>query len=147
MKVRDIAMKDMHCAEPAMDLNEVAAMMKRHNIGVVPVCEGKKLLGMLTDRDLVISCMAADMDPKECTAREYMTAKPVTVTPDTDLEEAAKIMGREQLHRLAVLEGGDLVGIVSLGDIAQSLDDDMLLAETLRKILSPNHVMTSSAMT
>lgn len=143
MKVRDIAMKDMHCAEPAMDLSEVASMMKRHNIGVVPVCEGKKLLGMLTDRDLVISCMAADMDPKECTAREYMTAKPVTVSPEIDLEETAKIMGREQLHRLAVVENGDLVGIISIGDIAMTLDDDNLLAETLRKISTPSHVMTA----
>ncbi len=141
MKIRDVAMKEMHCAEPAMDLSEVATMMKRHNIGVVPVCEGKKLLGMLTDRDLVISCMAADMDPKECTAREYMTAKPVTVTPDTELEEAAKMMGREQLHRLAVIENGDLAGIISLGDIATILDDDSLIAGTLRKISSPSHIM------
>jgi CBS domain-containing protein len=145
MKVRDIGMKEVHCADSAMDLNEVAAMMKRHNIGVVPVCEGGKLLGMLTDRDLVVSCMASDMDPKECTAREYMTAKPVSVTPDTDLEEAAKIMGKEQLRRLAVVENGNLVGMVSLGDIAMNLDDDFLVAEMLRKVSSATHMMMASS--
>ena len=146
MKVRDIGMKEVHCADPAMDLSEVAVMMKRHNIGAVPVCEGNKLLGMLTDRDLVISCMASDMDPKECTAREYMTAKPVTVTPDTDIEEAAKIMGKEQLRRLAVVEGGNLVGMLSIGDIAMNLDDDFLVAETLRKVSSATHMAAASSI-
>jgi len=110
---------------------------------VVPVCEGKKILGVVTDRDLVISCMAADMDPKECNAREFMTANPVTVTPDTDLEEAARIMGREQLRRLVVVEDGELVGMISLGDIAMALDNDSVVAETLRKVSSVTHPVSS----
>lgn len=141
MKVRDIGIKEVHCASPSMDLSEVASMMKRHNIGVVPVCEGKKILGILTDRDLVISCMAADMNPKECNAREFMTANPVAVTPDTDLEEAARIMGREQLRRLVVVEDGNLVGMISIGDVAMTLDDDSLIAETLRKVSSATHLV------
>ena len=141
MKVRDIGIKELHCATPSMDLSEVASMMKRHNIGVVPVCEGKKILGILTDRDLVISCMASDMDPKECNAREFMTANPVTVSPDTDLEEAARIMGREQLRRLAVVEDGNLVGMISIGDVAMALANDSLVAETLRKVSSATHLV------
>ncbi len=144
MKVRDIGMKEVNCADPSMDLSEVATMMKRHNIGSVPVCEGGKLVGMLTDRDLVITCMASDMDPKECTAREYMTANPVTVTPDTDIEEAARIMGREQLRRLPVVENGKLVGMLSLGDIAVALEDDCLIAETLRKISHGAHIAAAA---
>ena len=144
MKVRDVGVKEVNCADPAMDLSEVATIMKRHNIGSVPVCEGGKLLGMLTDRDLVISCMASDMDPKECTAREYMTAKPVTVTPDMDLEEAAKIMGHEQLRRLPVVENGNLVGMLSLGDIAIALEDDCLIAERLRKISQGAHIAAAA---
>ncbi len=145
MKVREIGKMDVNCADPAMDLSQVATIMKRHNVGAVPVCEGGKLLGMLTDRDLVVSCMASDMDPKECTAREYMTAKPVTVTPDIDLEEVAKIMGKEQLRRLAVVENGNLVGMLSLGDIALNLDDDYLIAETLQKISAGAHIAAPSA--
>jgi CBS domain-containing protein len=142
MKVKEIGMKEVHCASPSMNLSEVASMMKRHSIGVVPVCQGKKLLGVLTDRDLVISCVAADMNPKECKAREFMTANPISVTPDTDLEDAARLMGREQIHRLPVVEAGDLVGMISLGDVSMALSrNDSLVAETLRKISTPTHAV------
>ncbi len=144
MKVKDVGIKDVHCANPSMSFSEIASMMKRHNVGVIPVCEGKKLMGMLTDRDLVISCMAADMNPKECKAREFMTSNPITVAPDTNLEEAARIMGQEQIHRLPVIEAGNLVGMISLGDVSMALsDDDRLVADTLRKISTPTHAVTS----
>lgn len=144
MKVKDIGIKEVHCANPSTTLSEIASMMKRHNVGVIPICQGKKLMGVLTDRDLVISCMAADMNPRECKARELMTSNPITVTPDTDLEEAARIMGREQIHRLPVVEDGELVGIVSLGDISMALSaNDSLVAQTLRKISAPTHAAIS----
>ncbi|MBI4268022.1 MAG: CBS domain-containing protein [Chloroflexi bacterium] len=140
MKVGDIGIKDLHCANPSMNLSEIAAMMKRHNVGVIPVCDGEKLLGVLTDRDMVISCMAADRSPRECKARDFMTANPITVSPDTELEEAARLMGREQIHRLPVVEGGNLVGMISLGDISMALlDDDSLVANVLRQISTPTH--------
>ena len=140
MKVREAGLKDVHCASPMASLSEIATMMKRHNVGVIPICEERKLIGLLTDRDLVVSCMAADMNPGECQAREFMTSAPLSVTLDTDIEEAAWIMGREQIHRLPVIEAGDLVGMISLGDIATALfDDDGLVAETLRKISTPTH--------
>ncbi len=142
MKVRDVGIKDLHCANPSMSISEIAYMMKRHNVGVIPVCEGTKLMGILTDRDLVISCMAAEMNPKECKAREFMTSNPITVTPDTDLEEAARIMGQEQIHRLPVVEEENLVGMISLGDVSTALsDDDSLVANTLRRISTPTHAV------
>lgn len=137
MKVKDIGLKEVYCAEPSSNLAEVAALMKRHNVGAVPICEGGSLLGMITDRDMVLSCMAADMQPDQCRAREFMTSSPVTVSSDNDLEEAAKMMGQEQLRRLPVVDAGRLVGIVSLGDVSAALKDDRLLAETLRKISEP----------
>lgn len=144
MKVRDIGMKDVHCANPSMSFSEIASRMKRHNVGAIPVCEGKKLLGMLTDRDLVISCMAAEMNPQECKAREFMTSNLITVTPETNLEEAARIMGQEQIHRLPVVESGNLVGMISLGDVSMALSgDDSLVADTLRKISTPTHAVVS----
>ncbi len=144
MKVRDVGIKDVHCANPSMSFSEIASMMKRHNVGVIPVCEGKKLMGILTDRDLVISCMPAEMNPKECKAREFMTSNPITVTPDMDMEEAARIMGQEQIHRLPVVEAGNLVGMISLGDISLALSgNDSLVAQTLRKISTPTHAFVS----
>ncbi len=147
MKVREIGMKDIHCATPGMTLDEVAAMMKRHNVGVIPVCEDSRLLGMITDRDIVISCVAANMDPHACHAREFMTSHPVTVSPDTDVQEAARIMGREQIKRLPVMESDRLVGIVSLGDIAVALQgDEHTVAETLRKISMPINIQVPASV-
>jgi len=141
MKIREIGIKDVHCAEPSANLAEVASMMKRHNIGAIPICHEGRLLGVLTDRDLVIGCVAADMQPKSCQARQFMTSNPVTVSPDTELEEAAKIMGREQLRRLPVVDDGKLVGIISLGDVSMAIQDESLLAETLRIISTPSDSM------
>jgi CBS domain-containing protein len=142
MKLRDISLKNVHCASPSMDLAEVASMMKRHNVGIIPVCEGKRLVGVLTDRDLVISCMASDLNPRACKARDYMTANPIIATPDMDIEEAAELMGREQIHRLPVVENGELVGMVSLGDISLVLmDKHELVAQTLRRIKTPIHAI------
>jgi CBS domain-containing protein len=138
MKVKEIGLKNVYCANPSMSPKEIAAKMRTYNVGIIPVCDGEKLLGVLSDRDLVIRCMAGDTNPDVCMDREIMTSKPITVTPDTDLEQAAKIMGREQIRRLPVVQGGNLVGMISLGDIARALpDNDSLIAETLRKISTP----------
>ena len=139
MKVKEIGLKNVYCANPSMSPSEIAANMRTYNVGIIPVCDGEKLLGVLTDRDLVIRCMADNnMNLDVCMDREIMTSKPTTVTPDTDLEEAARIMGREQIRRLPVVDGGNLVGMISLGDIARALpDSDSLVAETFRKISMP----------
>ena len=142
MKVRDIAIKDIYCIAPTANLNSAAAMMKRHGIGAIPVCLGDHLIGMLTDRDIVISCVAAGMNPASCRVDEFMTSDPISIIPDTDVEEAARIMGREQVRRLPVVEGDRLVGVLSLGDLAASLlSNDNLVAETLRKISKPTHAV------
>lgn len=138
MKVRDIALKEVHCAEPGTSMEQIAAMMKRHGIGAVPVCEEKKLLGMLTDRDIVISCVASGADTSSCLAQDFMTASPVFVRPDSTVEEAALVMAKEQIHRLPVVANGELMGMLSLGDLSLALaDNDKLVADTVRKISTP----------
>jgi CBS domain-containing protein len=142
MRISDIAIKEVYCAAPTTSLVETASMMKRHNVGLVPICEGKKLVGVVTDRDIVINCVAAGMDAARCNAKEFMTSNPILVTPDTNIEEAAKIMGKEQIHRLPVVDNGNLVGVVSLGDLAIALTrNDSLLADTLRKISIPTQAI------
>ena len=142
MNVRDIGVKETYCAGPSTSLSEVAAIMKKNDIGIVPVCDGKKLLGVITDRDIVIRCVAADVNPKDCNAREFMTSPAKSVSSFTDIEEAARVMGKEQIRRLPVVEGGNLVGIISLGDIAIALnDEDALVAQTLRKISNAEHAL------
>lgn len=142
MKVKDIAMKETHCAVPDTTINEATSMMKRHGVGVLPVCEDKKVIGMLTDRDIVIGCVAAGMDAKECQVREFMTSEPVAVAPDTDIEEAAEMMGKEQVHRLPVVDGNSLVGMLALGDLAIALNNDGVVADTLRRISTPSQAVS-----
>jgi len=137
MKVKDIALKEVHSAAPDTTVSEAAAMMKRHGVGILPVCEDGELLGMLTDRDVVIGCVAAGMDATECRVREFMTSDPVTVGPETDVTEAVSIMGKEQVHRLPVVDNGKLVGLLSLGDLAVALTDSGVVADTLRRISTP----------
>ena len=143
MKVKDISLKEVHFAAPTTTINEAASMMKRHGVGVLPICENGRLLGMLTDRDIVIGCVAAGMDTKECQVKEFMTSEPVVIVPNMDIEEAAEIMGKEQVRRLPVAEGGNLLGMLSLGDIATALDNDDLIANTLRRISTPSQAAAS----
>jgi len=145
MKVKEIGLKEVICVQANTNLAEIAAQMKRHNIGVVPVCESDRLIGIITDRDLVISCMASGVVPESCQAREFMTAHPVSVTPDTDPEEAAHIMGKEQLHRVPVVQGEKLAGMISLADLAMFLHNDALLGETVRRISAPAPAMAGAS--
>jgi len=138
MKIREIAVKEVYCANPEATLSEVAAMMRDHSVGAIPVCEGKKLVVIITDRDIVITCAAMGGNATQCKAKEFMSKNYRTVSPDADLEQAAKIMAEEQVRRLPVIEGDKLVGILSLGDISLALkDNDKLVADTLRKISTP----------
>lgn len=138
MKVRDVATKDVYCISPNSTVSDAAAMMKRHGVGVLPVCNGNKVEGLITDRDIVIEAIAAGVNPADRLIKDFMTANPVTVQADLELEDAARIMGREQVRRLPVLEGNNMVGFLSLGDISMSLiSNPGLVAETLRKISMP----------
>ncbi len=138
MKISDIAIKEVKCISPNATLHDVATAMRDYGVGVIPVCEGDKLIGLITDRDIVITCLAMGNDGNTCKASDFMTKNPRSVMPDMDLEEAARIMANEQVRRLPVTEGNNLVGMLSLGDISQALKgNDKLIADTLRKISTP----------
>ena len=92
--------------------------MARHNIGALPVCNGGKLCGMLTDRDIVTRCLAANRLPGETQVRQVMTEQVTAVQPDMQTGVAAHLMGRLQVHWLPVVDNGRLCGMVSLGDMA-----------------------------
>lgn len=103
------------------------------DIGAMPVCdESGKLLGMVTDRDLVIRCIAAGKNPAETAVDEVMTRDPVAVNVGMDAMLAAHLMGRKQIRRLPVMEDGKLCGMLSLGDIAEAESIDA--GEALAKI-------------
>lgn len=116
-KVSDIMSKDCQCVSSKDNLFECAILMRDHDIGFVPVLEGRKLLGVITDRDLVIRGFAEKHSGSESVTK-VMSEDVKTISPHLSVDEASAIMAANQIRRLPVVENGQLVGIVSLGDLA-----------------------------
>jgi CBS domain-containing protein len=111
--------------------------MKLHNVGVLPVCDDGILFGIITDRDIAVECIATGNNPIDCLIKDYMTANPITIGPDSEIDEAYELMGREQVRRLCVMEEGKLIGILALGDLAVQALDAQQLSRTLARISQP----------
>jgi CBS domain-containing protein len=124
MNVREIMTAEVATAAPDTTLEEIATMMKDEDTGAIPVIEDDELVGLITDRDIVIRCIATGKNPAEMTADEIVSETLETVDPDADVEEASRLMAQRQIRRLPVVDGGRLVGMVSLGDIAVKGSED-----------------------
>lgn len=123
MKVRDIMSGHVVTVGQEEPVSAAARLFKRYNLGALPVTDDAgRLRGMLTDRDVVLRCVAAGADTEKTKIREIMTRGIVTAAPDDDVTAAAKRMGGDQVRRLPVVEGGKLVGMLSLSDMARSCD-------------------------
>ena len=119
MRVGELMTLDPQTVAPGDTLQSAAQQMDDLNVGVLPVCEGDRLLGVLTDRDIVIRSTSAGQDPRTATVADAMTTNAHTVTEDAAVLDVLHIMEERQLRRVPVVDGaGKLVGIVSLGDLA-----------------------------
>lgn len=135
MKVRDIMTQPAISIAPNESVEVAARTLTHYNIGALPVCGGDgQLCGMVTDRDLVIRCVAAGLEPGKTTVRQVMTGKVECADPDMKIGVAAHLMGRQQVRRLPVLENGRLCGMVSLGDLAKQEQSVMDAADALSDI-------------
>jgi CBS domain-containing protein len=139
MKLKDVMTRNVEVIRPDAPIAEAAKRMDELNVGPLPVCDGERLVGMLTDRDITVRATSAGRDPKTTTVREAMTQDVVYCYEDQDVREAAKIMSDKQIRRMPVISRDDkrLVGIVSLGDIAIDARDDKMTGETLEKVSEP----------
>jgi len=137
MQVREIMTEDVTALAPSSTIAEVAQTMRHLNVGSIPLVEDGRLVGLITDRDIVVRVVADGLDPHLEQAEMHMTRDPLTATPDMTVDEAGKIMAREQIRRLPVVEDGHLVGYLALGDIAV-LDRDAKVGETLEQISEPS---------
>ena len=118
MKLKEIMTKQVLTVHPEEQVEVAARLMARNNIGSIPVCDGQgKLCGVVTDRDLVVRCMAAE-GIRRMKVKDVMTGNVITAAPEMDAAMAAHLMGRQQIRRLPVVEGGKVCGMVSLGDLA-----------------------------
>ncbi|MBM7659493.1 CBS domain-containing protein [Bacillus mesophilus] len=136
--VRDVMTTNVEYCTPLDNVYEVAVKMKDLNVGAIPICEDEKLIGMITDRDLVIRGYAEKRSGSfEVTG--VMSSDLTTVKPETTLEEATRIMAEKQIRRLPVVDNGHLVGIVALGDLAVNQMSDERAGHALSEISEPAH--------
>lgn len=118
MKIKDIMTKDVSYINPSSTVVEAAQLMQKHNVGAIPVCDQSGVIGIVTDRDIVVRNVAHGKTPQSTIVKDVMTSAVTTVTPDTDVNVASKIMSQNQIRRLPVVENNKLVGVVALGDLA-----------------------------
>lgn len=138
MKVSDAMTRDVESVSPDQTLAKAASVMRRLNVGFLPVRQDGRVIGALTDRDITIRCVADGQDPTKALVGDCMTDDVITVTEDTDVSEAAEIMESQQVRRLVVVdERKHCAGVVSLGDLAVDTADDKLSGEILREVSQP----------
>ena len=118
MKVRDVMTSAVDWVTPDTSVVEVAKLMKKDDVGSIPICKGNKLIGVITDRDIVLKVVAAGGNINNMSAKDIMSTNIISVSTDQDVHEAANLMSINQIRRLPVLENDQLVGIVAIGDLA-----------------------------
>ncbi|MBT2755463.1 CBS domain-containing protein [Mesobacillus foraminis] len=125
MKIKEVMTTDVETCHPDTPLYEVASKMKELDVGVIPICQNDELVGLATDRDLIIKGMA-DQLPIDAPVSQVMTGDPVRGSIHMSAEEAADLMADVQIRRLPIVDEGKLIGIVSLGDLAvnEQVNDD-----------------------
>jgi CBS domain-containing protein len=122
---RDVMSGGAECVQEDESMVDAAKKMKDLDVGAMPICgNDDRLKGMLTDRDIVVKVLAEGKDPSSVTAGELGEGKPVTIGADDSIKETLSTMKEHAVRRLPVIDGHDLVGVVSQGDLAKEIDED-----------------------
>jgi CBS domain-containing protein len=138
VKLKDIMTESVAYLEPTSTVLEAAQLMQKHNVGSIPVCDHEKLVGIVTDRDIIVRSVAYGNNPNDTFIKDIMTSNVTTVSPDTDISQASKLMAENQIRRLPIVENDKLVGVVALGDLATNVTTDSEACEALSDISSPS---------
>lgn len=118
--IKEVMTSDVRACEPNATVADAAKVMAQEDVGPIPIVEGGRLVGIVTDRDIVVRVVAEGRDPNATTVKEIASTELVTVSPGDDLDEALNLLAKRQLRRLPVVEGDRLVGIVAQADIARA---------------------------
>ena len=140
LKARDIMHRDVRCIPPDHTLSQAAKMMRDLDVGALPICDNDRLGGMITDRDIVVRCIADGNDPASVRAGELAQGTPRWIDADAGVQEVLDMMEQHQIKRLPVIDkaaGMRLVGIISEADIARNLSDEQI-AEFVGKVYHPH---------
>jgi CBS domain-containing protein len=136
MKVKDLMTTDPTVVKPEDMVSQAATHMKQEDCGALPVVANGKLVGIITDRDIVVRAIASGKDPRSTPVSAVMTADPVTLSPDASDDEAEKLMGERQVRRLPVVDDGKLVGILVTAQLARRGNTGEI-GEAIREISEP----------
>jgi CBS domain-containing protein len=143
--IKEIMTPQVQVVSPETPIMEVAQVMKQHDVGAVPVCGNDRLVGMVTDRDLVLRCLAKGIDPSQLTAEKVMSEGIIFCFETQDVGEAARIMEVRKVRRLVVLNADRrMCGIVTVGDIATRFGSEELTGEILERVSEHTPVATES---
>ena len=122
--IREVMTSNPKTVEATEPVAAAAKIMRDEDVGIVPIVEGERLVGTVTDRDIAIRVVAEGMDPSSTTVREIASTQLVTIDPQQDLDEALRLMAQHQVRRLPVVEeDGRLVGVVAQADVARAGED------------------------
>jgi CBS domain-containing protein len=121
---RDIMHAGAECASESQTLQHAARQMRDLNVGALPICgDDGRLLGIITDRDIVVKCIANGVDPGTVTAGQLAQAQPITISPAADTDEVLHLMTENQIRRLPVIDNQRVVGMISEADLARNLPE------------------------
>ncbi|MGH2698769.1 MAG: CBS domain-containing protein [Actinomycetota bacterium] len=137
-KARDIMTGSPECLKQNDSITDAAKKLSKLSVGSMPICgDDNRLKGMVTDRDIVVKVLAEDQDPSSVKVIELAQGKPVTIGADDSIGEVIKTMADHQVRRLPVIDGHDLVGIISTADVARNVSDDAEKGQLLEFISMP----------
>ena len=135
MQVSEVMNRNVVTIDPGESVALAARLLSRHNVGALPVCgPGGRLLGIVTDRDIVLRCVAPEEPPSQVPVRSIMSRNPSCLLPEDDIRQAAQLMSLHPVRRLPVAEDGKLVGMLSLGDLARCGKAEMEVSRALLDI-------------
>lgn len=137
MLVKELMTKNVASVNPESVVTEAARLMQQHNVGAIPVCDQSGVVGMVTDRDIVVRNVAHGTSPSATKVKDVMTANITTVSPNMGIEEASNMMAKNQIRRVPVVENSKLVGMLSLGDLATEPMYNMEAGSALSEISRP----------
>ena len=134
MKVKDIMTKEVAYINPDSNVVEAAQLMQKHNVGSIPVCDQSGVIGIVTDRDIVVRNVAHGNNPQNTPVRDVMTGQITTASPDMDVNDITQIMSQKQIRRVPVVQDNKIVGMVALVDVATDNRFNMEASESLTEI-------------
>ena len=140
MKVKDCMCNSVAYVAPNCSIKDCSKVMLQNHVGCIPVCDNQnQIVGLVTDRDLILRCIACDKDTANTPVSEVMTSKVCCCNPETDIESAEEMMSKHQVRRLPVVQNGQIVGMITLGDLSKNQNvNTKSVCETLENICGCN---------